>query len=736
MNKGQASKDIQFTERFQEVANRIHAANNVDEILLKLKDNILELFEADRITIYAIDPAKNELYSKIMEGTEIKSIRVPISPQSIAGYTAYALEIINIPDVNDQNYLRKIHANIKFDSRWDQKSGFSTKQILAAPIKFENRLFGVIQLINKEGGTFFTADDERKIKEIARILGIAFRNQSRMLSSNFSYLVSNNIITEDELKTAISVARNDKKEVESVLMESYKVQKKDIGAALGQFFGCKFVEYNEKVSIPIEVAKGLNFSYLRRAQWVPIAIDKSKATVALTKPLEIKVAEIKNVLKVPDYEFVIALKVDILKFIQYIEKTAIEATTTEDMLEVQETTREFEDISDLNSSALVRLANQIIIEGYNKRASDIHIEPNKAKKLVDIRYRIDGVCYKQFEIPILQASALITRIKAMANMNTVEKTVPQEGKVRFIYKKNPLEIQVITIPTVSGEDVVLKINQGNMPIPLEGLGFSDVNVSTLKNIMLNRRGLILVCGTVRAGKTTTIHSLLSLINKPDIKIWTAEYPVKIIQQGLRQVEIRPSVNFNFAKALQSFLRADADVLMVGKLTDYETAVTALEGAMSGHLILSTFYAKDAAETLVKLGQLCFAHHNIAETLLCIVAQCLVPLLCDKCKEAYSPLQKEIDLIGKNVADVSRDLKLYKAKGCSICNNSGYKGRTTISELLVITEDMRSLIRKKASIEEIKAQALKDDMVGMAQDAVGKLLKGYIDFKQIQCIDIN
>ncbi|KJR41639.1 type IV-A pilus assembly ATPase PilB [Candidatus Magnetoovum chiemensis] len=743
-------KKLRYNENFKTVTNKINSVNNIDEIFIKVKNDILSLFDAERITIYAIDPVNNELYSKHIVGSEVKKIRVPISSSSIAGYAAYALETINIFDVYDIEALKNVNPHIHFDSSWDQKSGYRTKQILASPIRFENRVFGVIQLINKKDGTSFNKEDENNLSEIARTLGIAFRNQARMLSTRFNYLVSQNIITEEELKRAMAISREQKKDVETILMENFRVQKNEIGSSLAQFYGCKYIEYNDKIIISRELTKGLNTNYLKKAFWVPLAISDGKAIIAIDNPNDIKTNDIKGVIKASEYEFVISLKNDIIKFIDSIEKQVDDSkSTTADILEELEVKDKEEkpveaiesgESLDENAGAIVRLANQIIIEAYEKGASDIHVEPSKMKKKVDIRYRIDGVCARNLEVPFSHLNALVSRIKIMSSLDISERRLPQDGKIKFTYKNKQIELRVATLPTINGEGVVMRILAASEPMPLQALNLSQRNFAKLKESSEKPYGIILVVGPTGSGKTTTLHSVLGHINTPERKIWTAEDPVEITQYGLNQVEVKPKIKFDFARAMRSFLRADPDVIMVGEMRDFETASTGIEASLTGHLVLSTLHTNSAPETITRLIDIGLDPFNFADALICVLAQRLVRTLCKACKLPYNPSKEEFDELSdiyeKEMFDELKityndKIILYKAKGCTNCAQTGYKGRTGIHELLIGTETMKRAVQKKSPVEEIKKQAIKDGMRTLFQDGIEKVLKGHTDVLQVR-----
>jgi len=744
-------KQLQFTEKLKFVTNRIHAANNVNEILLQLKNDILGLFDAEGVTIYLIDPIKRQLISKYLVGSAIKEIRVPISHASIAGYTAHDVKMVNIGDVYDAKELFAIDPNLKFDGSWDQKTGYRTKQILASPILFENKILGVIQLINKKTQPRFTKIDEKSIGEMARVLGIAFRNQSRMLHTRFDYLISRNIITDEELKAATALAREQKKDIETILMENYKVKKSDIGMSLGIYYKCKFIEYSPSVFIQRELLKGLNVAYLKKSYWVPLSLSDRKAVVLIDNPRDAKVLDIKNLIKANEYEFQVALREDIIKFLEAPEFDFGASGSMSDILAEIDVKKEEEDEAvvieseyDEKSNTIVRLVNQIIIDAYEKGASDIHIEPSKIAKKTFVRYRVDGVCMKHLEIPLTYSSPVVSRLKIMASLDIAERRLPQDGKIKFIYKNKPVELRVATLPTVAGEDVVLRILASAEAMPLEALHLSASDYTNLKEIISRPYGIILVVGPTGSGKTTTLHAALAYINTPEKKIWTAEDPVEITQEGLRQVEVKPKIEFDFARAMRSFLRANPDVIMVGEMRDRETAHIGIEASLTGHLVLSTLHTNSAPETITRLIDMGIDPLNFADSILGILAQRLVRTLCKKCKEPYHPEREEFESLSQSYGErfpqlgivYDDKLALYKPKGCDECNHSGYKGRAGIYELLIGTKDIKRVIAKRGTVEEIRQQAIKDGMRTLYQDGIAKVFSGLTTYKQVRSVCIQ
>jgi type II secretory ATPase GspE/PulE/Tfp pilus assembly ATPase PilB-like protein len=305
-----------------------------------------------------------------------------------------------------------------------------------------------------------------------------------------------------------------------------------------------------------------------------------------------------------------------------------------------------------------------------------------------------------------------------------------------------IELRVATIPTSGGnEDVVMRILAASKPIPLEKMGFLERNITEFKAILAKPYGICLVVGPTGSGKTTTLHSALGYINKIERKIWTAEDPVEITQPGLRQVQVHPKIDFTFAVAMRSFLRADPDVIMVGEMRDHETAAIGIEASLTGHLVFSTLHTNSAPETIIRLIDMDIDPFNFADALLGIMAQRLVRTLC-KCKETYTPTQEEfaelmqaygLDDWQKLGVSYSPTFQLARPKGCSKCGKTGYKGRMGIHELLVGSDEVKRLVQKRSGVEELRNQGRAEGMTSLLQDGIQKILQGHTDFKQVRAV---
>ncbi|MEE9913079.1 MAG: GspE/PulE family protein [Deltaproteobacteria bacterium] len=749
---------LRIRKNLQDITNRIHAAQNIPQILVDLKEGILNLFQSDSITIYVVDKLRNEIYSMFLAGSQLKEIRVPISNQSIAGYVANTYNIVNISDAYNQAELKTIDFELTFDSSWDKKSGFRSRQILAAPIFYEDQLMGVIQILNrKKGDNKFSEDEVGLAMEIAEVLGVAFYNQQRFArrrKTRFDFLITRGLIKEEEMESAWEEARDQKESIEFHLMRKHRISKDDIGHSFEEFYRCRFIDYNDKAVIPGDLIRNLKRDYLSRELWVPLETIDGYIHVVVDDPNNIlKRDAIENLLKTKKVKYDVALPEDILKYINlFFRTTDGEHSFTELLGKLDDEERSYDDEegSELvteSDSVIMQLVNKIINDAYARRASDIHVEPNVGRKNVEIRFRVDGDCSVYQTVPFSYRLALISRIKIMSNLDITVKRLPQDGKIKF--RRNTgeeLELRVASIPTQGGvEDVVMRLLAKGETMPLEDMGIEKRNYNELLKMITKPYGMILVVGPTGSGKTTTLHAALRHINRPDRKIWTAEDPVEITQYGLRQVQVQPKIGFDFAAAMRSFLRADPDIIMVGEMRDFETAKIGVEASLTGHLVFSTLHTNSAPETIVRLLDMGIDPLNFADALLGILAQRLVRTLCKSCKEQYHPSQDEYDEIAESYGKedfaklgvaYNKDFKLFRPKGCDLCDKTGYKGRMGIHELVVASDGIKRMVQKHETVEVMRNKSMSEGMTTLLQDGILKTLKGFTDFKQVRRVCIK
>lgn len=777
---GDMGNRLLFFKNLQTVTNKIHATNNTDEIMLEMSQDICDLFNSDRLTIYALSEDKQSIVSKVKTGlNSFKDLKLPISEHSVAGYVAVARKVVNIQDVYDANELKAHSARLQFLKEVDKRTGYRSKQMLVAPIfdAQNSDLLGVVQLINNRSDMPFSAVAEEGVQGLAQTLAIAFTQRQKpayALGSKYDALVTDAIISAAELDLAQRSARRKNIRLEEVLIKEFQVKLTAIGAALAKFFGVPYEPFNASRIKPIELLKNLKREYVEANQWLPIEDTQDGILVISVDPERVKSSRIvNNIFPKNKISYRVTTRSEFALSVEQFYGTSLEATSVGDMLsdmdEGEDLASEGGDGEELAAAAnneLVRLVNKIITEAYQQGASDIHIEPRPGKEKTLIRFRKDGSLAPYIEIPASYRSALLARLKIMCDLDISEKRRPQDGKIKF--KKwggVDIELRVATIPTAGGlEDVVMRILAAGEPIPLDNLGVSPHNLERLKGIISKPYGLFFVCGPTGSGKTTTLHSILSYINVPETKIWTAEDPVEITQKGLRQVQVNKKAGLDFATVMRSFLRADPDVIMVGEMRDKETVSIGIEASLTGHLVFATLHTNSAPESISRLLDMGMDPFNFADALLGILAQRLAKRLCKTCKEAYQPSPDEMQhLLAEYCEELSntenwkKDPKaasevvqqewakyyakngqftLYRAKGCPECSDSGYRGRVGLHELLAGTDPLKKAIQEHSRVADLFATALNEGMRTLKMDGIEKVLAGITDIKQVRAVCIK
>ncbi|HYR36176.1 MAG TPA: GspE/PulE family protein [Burkholderiales bacterium] len=774
---------LAFQKQLQAVTNKIHATNNIDEIMLEVSADVCALFNADRLTIYSVSEDKQSIISKVKTGlNSFKDLKLPIAEHSIAGYTALAKKAINIKDCYDDGELRNINPNLRFLQEVDKRTGYRTKQQLVAPIVEQGtgELIGVIQIINNKAGMPFGGLAEEGVSELSQTLAIAFkqRQKPQLAKTKYDYLIADAVLSAGEFDLAARQARKKAIEIEQVLVDEFQVKVPAIGAALSKFFGVPYEPFKSDRVKPTELLKNLKREYVEANLWVPIDETKEGLVVLCLDPERIRSSRIaSNVFTKARITYRVTTQKDWKDTLNQLygqESAAADLGNVEDLLgamgddtsAIEGEGASSDEVSAAADNELVKLVNKVIVDAYNQNASDIHIEPYPGKAKTEIRFRKDGALGPYIEVPASYRAAIAARIKIMCDLDISEKRKPQDGKIKF-KKFGPLDIElrVATIPTAGGvEDIVMRILAAGEPIPLEKMGFTSRNHEELTRTVAKPYGLFFVCGPTGSGKTTTLHSILKSLNTPDTKIWTAEDPVEITQKGLRQVQVNKKAGLDFAVIMKSFLRADPDIIMVGEMRDKETTSTGIEASLTGHLVFATLHTNSAPESIIRLLDMGMDPFNFSDALLGILAQRLAKRLCS-CKQQYTPESAELtaflreyceELMNtprfkadpkgsmeavykdwvKHYGNDKGQLGFYKPVGCDKCGGSGFKGRCGLHELLVATDRLKKLIQEHARVAEILAQCLEEGMRTLKQDGLEKCLTGVTHIKEVRAVCIK
>jgi type II secretory ATPase GspE/PulE/Tfp pilus assembly ATPase PilB-like protein len=780
-DQGSMTLDALFYKQLQQVTARIHETENIEQIMLESSQDICKLFNAERLTLYVVNEERNAIISVVKTGlTSNQDLKLPINPKSVAGYVAYTQKVVNLVDVYDDEALRQVHPDLTFLKAVDRRTGYRTRQMLVAPMLEGKTLYGVLQIINNKNDQMFGELDVEGITQLCKTLATAIRQRIRKqeesvrrMVTKYDDLVASGVMTAEELQQCLKDARAQGRTVEQLLLEDYQVRPAQIGPSVAKFFGVPYESFSEG-RIRSEGLHGkLKREFIAEQGWIPLEESPDGLVVMCLDPEAVRSSRIVAQVypRLSKFAYRVTTHLEFVQTLGQIFGVEAESGSISDMLADMDSSPVDDGADDdsLESAAadneLVKFVNKVILDAYHQGASDIHIEPMPGKLKTGVRFRIDGSLQPYVEVPAHFRQAMVTRLKIMCDLDISERRKPQDGKIKF-KKYGPLDIElrVATIPSAGGvEDVVMRILAAGEPIPLDKLGLTTHNMERVIRTVEKPYGLFYVCGPTGSGKTTTLHSILKHLNKPDTKIWTAEDPVEITQKGLRQVQINKKAGIDFAMVMRAFLRADPDIIMVGESRDHETVAMGVEASLTGHLVFSTLHTNSAPESITRLLDMGMDPFNFADALLGILAQRLAKKLC-ACKEAYVPDAEELHLFAVEYAEELRhsalwkgdfdaqlaqliarwkaefagggELRFYRHGGCDKCHQTGYKGRVGLHELLIADDGIKKLIQERARVAEIFSAAVEGGMRTLKMDGMEKIMMGLTDLKMVRSVCIK
>ncbi|RCS57614.1 GspE/PulE family protein [Parvibium lacunae] len=768
-----------FQKRLDSVKQRIRATRHADDVMLEISADICRLFNADRLTLYIQDEGPS-IVSRVKTGLNaFKDLRLPINDQSIAGYVAHHRRLVNIRDVYDSAELQRYSPNMHFLREVDRRTGYRTREMLVAPIlDSNNAVLGVIQLINNRSGEAFGEMEEKGITQIAETLTQTLATTPQVTSkilNKYDALIKMQVLDAKTLQAASQEARVEGTNIEIILTENYGVTRAQLGQALSLFFDTPYEPYRSERRVPEVALRKLRREFLESTEWLPLSIEGESLTVMTLDPERLQSARtVDNIFQGYQIRYLVTTAVDFQATLDHYfgqskpsnELSNLLSNLGEDSDYGTDHDTHVEELDAATDNELVKFVNKVIMDAYQMGASDIHIEPYPGKNNTEIRFRRDGGLLNYAEVPYHVRAPMVTRLKIMADLDISEKRKPQDGKIKFKkYGGLDIELRIATIPSAGGvEDIVMRILAAGEPIPLEQLGLTTHNRERLVDVVSKPYGLFFVCGPTGSGKTTTLHSILGHLNTPETKIWTAEDPVEITQKGLRQVQVNRKAGLDFATVMRAFLRADPDIIMVGEMRDAETTSIGIEASLTGHLVFATLHTNSAPESITRLLDMGMDPFNFGDALLGVLAQRLAKRLCSKCKEAYQPTPDDIKAFISEYADELRHtpawqkdpngeakrlyerwvkeygtdgkLTLYRAKGCSHCNDTGYRGRVGLHELMTATPALKKLIQERARVAEMFSTAVAEGMSTLKMDGMEKILMGLTDLKQVRAVCIK
>ncbi|NBV40352.1 type II secretion system protein GspE [bacterium] len=546
-------------------------------------------------------------------------------------------------------------------------------------------------------------------------------------------------LSDDQIVQAQAQAQQASMTLEQYLLDQNLITQQQIAQVYAKVMQMSYLETIGEKMADSELLSKVQFNFLRQHLIMPLLIDGSVA-IAVANPFKLSIIdEIKLLvgLQAPVYVASGTVIIDAInKYYplegakQMIDELEEEQGAIDQDLDIS--AFDDQDILTMASQApIVKLVNHILFQAVKRGASDIHIEP--FEKEVRVRYRVDGVMFLAFTPPKRVQGALGSRIKIMANLNIAEKRKPQDGRIEIKVAEKPIDIRVSVLPVAHGERVVMRLlDKSKTALGIEKLGLSKRDYEVMVNTIMQPNGIILVSGPTGSGKTTTLYSILGRLNQPDVNIITVEDPVEYQIQGLNQVQVNDKIELTFAAALRSILRQDPDVVMIGETRDAQTAQIAIQASLTGHLVLSTIHTNNAPATITRLIDMGVEPFLISSSVIAVIAQRLVRVLCQACKQVYTPDETVIKALGVSQESI-QGITFYKAVGCDQCSQVGYKGRMPIFEIMQMTGALAHLITQKVDAHVLLQQALKDGMIMLVYDGLDKIKQGLTTVDEVLAV---
>ena len=540
-------------------------------------------------------------------------------------------------------------------------------------------------------------------------------------------LVHSGVITAEQLARALA-EKGPEERLGRVLLRLGYVTERDITTALEDQLG--IAQISGTLSVDPQVLAVLPEMLARRYKMIPVAREGRKLKVAMADPNNLTALDDVRLVTGLDIEVLLAGEREIEAALQRFYGLPELERTFQEFQVVEEEALQLEDPAETSpdEAPVVRLVNNIIVQAIDEQASDIHIEPGREN--VRVRYRVDGMLRSVMQLPRRSRTSIAARIKILAQLNIAEKRVPQDGRIQIKYREREIDLRISVLPTVFGEKVVIRIlDRGRRKSGFADLGLTGGNLERFSGLIAATYGMILLVGPTGSGKTTTLYAALEKLNTPERNLVTIEDPVEYILPGVAQSQVAPQARFTFAAGLRSILRQDPDVIMVGEIRDGETAEIAVRAATTGHLVLSTMHTNDAAGAVTRLIDMGVEPFLVASSLLGVMGQRLLRVICRHCREAYRPEPDALERIFLGVGPEA-DITLYRGRGCGYCGQTGYRGRMAIAEVLAVDARVRQMIVDRATADDIKRAGVAQGMTTLMEDGVAKVMAGLTSVQEL------
>ena len=714
----------------------------MDELTTTVAALAAQQVGAAAVRVYLRDGLTDELHCPVPTSRGIREIRVPPDATSVVGYAAMTntRAFAWMGDLPNRRY------------------------VVAVPMNGEVELIGVLEMIHATPNVVFDEGTINTFDTLAKMFTDRIKVASAVTIRKTPYdgLLKQRLLSAEQLREARSRASSGGRSVESELLAS-GIDKTALGKSLSDHFGKPFVAAPEAMSVALDLLQRFTRGFLTSNAVLPVALNGKTLEVVVANPRNLTLQDdLSRQCGAAKLEMSVALREDIIAALERAlpaDAPAPAPVLVEPEPEVEATPAplvsksagsrdwELEEARPMRGnegvkvdSGTIRLVNETIRTAIDTGASDIHFESLDTGGLI-IRLRVDGMLHDHQAFKEAVSRPVVSRLKIMAELDIAEHRLPQDGKIRMRDSSGRrTDLRVAVMPTNHGfEDVVLRVLPQQSELPLKDIGMAKENLERFTKAIEQPHGIVLCVGPTGSGKTTTLHAALGHLKNPEVKIWTAEDPVEITQDRVRQVQVHPKIGFTFERALRSFLRLDPDIIMIGEIRDRETADAAIEASLTGHLVLSTLHTNSAPETVTRLLEMGLDPFSFGDALMAVLAQRLVRRLCTACKETYIASPQEVESLRTHYGDTAafdalnfdrKKVTLAKAKGCNTCFKSGYKGRAGIHELLVVTPEIRSIVQKRGEATAIRNAGKLAGMTLLKQDGIKKVMQGLTDLHEV------
>ena len=543
-------------------------------------------------------------------------------------------------------------------------------------------------------------------------------------------LVEEGLVTQEQIDSALAEQVNVGAPLGRVLTERGLVSEIDLARTVAGQHGLDFIDLTDRAIDP-SITALVPEAVARRYLALPIGMDDDRLVVAMADPSNVFALDDIRTLTKSDIHPVVVPRDQLLEALDRFHRLDTEVgevaqIAAEEYLATQEMA---DGRAVVEEAPIVRFVNLLVTQAITDRASDIHVEPSEHD--LRIRFRVDGVLHEAMRAPRTIQAGVISRLKIMADINIAERRIPQDGRMSLTVGGNPIDLRVATLPTVYGEKVVMRIlDKSQARLDLTDLGFRPESLRRYEQCFRKPYGTILVTGPTGSGKSTTLYATLNVLNEEHRNVITVEDPVEYRLAGINQVQVNSRAGLTFAAALRSILRADPDIILVGEIRDRETAVIAIEAALTGHLVLSTLHTNDAASTPMRLVEMGVEPFLVTSAVDCILAQRLARRLCERCKESYHPSEAELAESHWPAAELGQHPALYRPVGCPACSKTGYRGRLALHEVMVLSEDIERIVVERGSSDEVRKVAVKEGMTTLREDGLRKVAQGLTNLAEV------